>query len=413
MTNLELERRLADAVSRAAPNDFEGVLSRCETQKGNVIRMTTNKKNSVRRSLIAACLALALVGGGGGMVYQQAFAVASVISLDVNPSIELKVNKNEKVLVCEALNAEAKTVLADMNGGADLKGTKVDVAVNAIIGALMRSGYLDSLSSAILISVEDGDQTRAARLQQELATEVDAVLQAQSSEAAILSQAVKKDATLEKWAKQNHISMGKASLITRIIELNGDLTFEKLSALSVEELKDLLDTRAPGMPIGRDAAVSAAKQYAGVSGLSSIQWEVDAELDDVPACYEVDLYLPGTELEYTIDAYSGEVIRGTPKAISKNPSEAFTDLVGTDKEKPISETKSSTNGDIGRDRAKSIALAHAGLTESQITRLQVEKDEDDGRIVYEIDFEKGNTEYEYTIDAVTGTVLEHEKDRDD
>ena len=92
MTNLELERRLADAVSRAAPNDFEGVLSRCETRKGNVIRMTTNKKSSVRRSLIAACLALALVGG---MVYQQAFAVTSVISLDVNPSIELKVNKNE------------------------------------------------------------------------------------------------------------------------------------------------------------------------------------------------------------------------------------------------------------------------------------------------------------------------------
>lgn len=37
---------------------------------------------------------------GGGLFYQQANAVASVVSLDVNPSIELKVNRNEKVLAC-------------------------------------------------------------------------------------------------------------------------------------------------------------------------------------------------------------------------------------------------------------------------------------------------------------------------
>ena len=72
-----------------------------------------------------------------------------------------------------------------------------------------------------------------------------------------------------------------------------------------------------------------------------------------------------------------------------------------------------TQDDIGRDKAKSIALAHAGLTESQVTRLQVEKDRDDGRTVYEIEFQAGNMEYEYTIDAAAGDVLECEKDRDD
>lgn len=51
-----------------------------------------------------------------------------------------------------------------MGGGADLKGTKLEVAVNAVVGALVSSGYLDSLSSAILISVEDQDQDRASRL---------------------------------------------------------------------------------------------------------------------------------------------------------------------------------------------------------------------------------------------------------
>ena len=66
MTNQELERRLADALSRTALNDLEGVLSRCKAQKGNVIQMTTKKKNPLIKNLIAACLILAFVGGCGG-----------------------------------------------------------------------------------------------------------------------------------------------------------------------------------------------------------------------------------------------------------------------------------------------------------------------------------------------------------
>lgn len=423
MTNQELEQRLAGALSRSAPNDLEGVLSRCAEQKGGVRSMTTKKKHPVMRNLIAACLAVMLMGGG--MVYQQAYAVTSIVSLDVNPSIELKVNKGEKVLVCEALNAEAEAVLADMNGGADLKGTKLNVAVNAIVGALMRNGYLDGISSAILISVEDGDETRAARLQQELTAEVDTVLLAQASEAAVFSQTVKKDAALEKQAKENQISTGKASLITRIMELNHALAFEELATLSAEELKDLLESGAPEMPVGREAAVSAARQYAGVAGLSSVRWDVDAELDDVPACYEVDLYVSGMGLEYVVDAYSGKVIRGTPVTIPGEPVEPPADTGGTgaekpaaagkpaDKETPISELPPSKAGDIGRDRAKSISLSHAGLAESQVSGLRVEQDREDGRSVYEVDFRVGNLEYEYTIDAATGSVLEHEIDRDD
>ena len=50
MTDHELERRLRTALDHAAPNDLEGVLSRCETGKGTVIDMTnaveTKKKKS-------------------------------------------------------------------------------------------------------------------------------------------------------------------------------------------------------------------------------------------------------------------------------------------------------------------------------------------------------------------------------
>lgn len=117
MTNEKMEQRLAAALEKTAPDDVNGVLSRCEERKGTVIPMTTKKTaNRKWTTLVAACLAVMLLGGGG-VFYQRANAVASVVSLDVNPSIELKVNRSEKVLVCTPLNEDAKAILADMGNG--------------------------------------------------------------------------------------------------------------------------------------------------------------------------------------------------------------------------------------------------------------------------------------------------------
>ena len=254
MTNEKMEQRLAAAVEKTAPNDVNGVLSRCEERKGTVIPMTT-KKTTKRKwtSLIAACLAVMLLGGGG-LFYQRANAVASVVSLDVNPSIELKVNRSEKVLVCTPLNEDAKAILADMGNGADLKGAKLDVAVNAIVGSLVRNGYLNSISSAIMISVEDKDTARAEKLQRELTSTVDGVLQTSESRASVLTQTLTQDAGLTQQARENNISTGKAALVNRVLALNATLKFDALAKLSVEELKDLAEAGAPAMPIGRDAA---------------------------------------------------------------------------------------------------------------------------------------------------------------
>ena len=52
------------------------------------------------------------------------------------------------------------------------------------------------------------------------------------------------------------------------------------------------------------------------------------------------------------------------------------------------------------------------MTESQITKLKVEMDWDDGRLEYEVEFDVGSVEYEYTIDGATGAVLEYEQDWD-
>ena len=403
MTNEKMEQRLASAVEKTAPNDVNGVLSRCDERKGTVIPMTTKKTTKKRwTTLAAACLALVLLGGGG-IFYQQAHAVASVVSLDVNPSIELKVSKSEKVLVCTPLNEDAKAILADMGDGADLKGAKLDVAVNAIVGSLVRNGYLNSISSAIMISVEDNDTARAEKLQRELTSTVDGVLQTSEAKASVLTQTLTQDAGLEQQARENSISTGKAALVNRVLALNPALEFDALAKLSVEELKDLAEAGAPAMPIGTDKAMDIAAAAFGKASTAKMAYSaVDPELDESPAHYEVEIKSQtGEEFEYKVDAYTGAILESKREAAD-----------GT--EVPVVQpSKPAASGDIGYAKAKSVALNHAGVSEGKAYDMGIELDDEDGTLVYEVEFKSGNMEYSYEINAATGAILKHEAELDD
>ncbi len=473
MNEQDVLQKLNTAMIHATPNQLDDILSRCTERKGTVIPMTNHKtKKHWLRYAVAACLSLVLVGAAaGGFLLHQARTVTSVVSLDVNPSIQLQVNSSEKVLQVQALNAEAQEVLADM----PLEGTHLNVAVNAIVGSLLQHGYLDSISSAILISVEDADIQRASRLQQELTDQVGAALLNQQSQASILSQTLTSDQQLQDQAAQNNISVGKAALI-QAIQQNGDFTFDQLAALSVEELSQMAKSQASQMPIGRDKALEIAKTHAGLTD-TGLTWEVDPELDEVPPHYEVELHQGGQEYEYKIQAYTGEILYSNTHPDDDDdsaPAVTGTTDIGTEKAKSIAleaagvtasqvqnlrverdyddgqleyeiefyvgsteydyvisgvdgtileqdveqeggshttrPTQPSTGSDIGAEKAKSIALSHAGFTASQVQRLKVEKDYDDGRLEYEVEFYAGTTEYDYTISGTDGTILKQDKE---
>ena len=388
MTDRQLEEKLALAVEHAAPDQRESILSRCADRSGVVIPL--RKKRPFARMAVAACLALLLVGGGVlGFYLRQQSAVASVVSLDVNPSIQLEVSQSEKVLTARALNAEAEEILRDM----PLEGTDLNVAVNAIVGSLLRHGYLESLSSAILISVEDADAGRAARLQESLSSEVGLALQNAQSGASVLSQTVAQDASLNSLAQENNVSVGKASLIEAIRAVNSSLSFADLSALSVEELSQMAAAGAGQLPIGRSEAERIAREYAGVGDTTAVVCEVDAELDERTPHYEVELKLSIGEFEYAVDAYTGQVLRGQAGI-----------LAGAGDSGVLSPA------DIGAEAAKAAALRHAGVSAGQVYSIWAKRDYDDGRLEYEVEFWVGTTEWDITVDGSSGAILEQKRE---
>lgn len=520
MTDHELESRLRTALDHAAPNDLEGVLSRCEAGKGTVIDMTNElqpkkKRNRWAPLAIAACLALVLVGGGGGYYYYSANAVASLVSLDVNPSIQLEVNKNEKVLSATPMNDDGAEIL----DGMDLKGTPADVAMYAIIGSLLQHGYVDELANSILITVEDNDQARGEKLQQELTAQADAALANAQVNGSVLAQTLQNNQELTQKAQEYGISTGKAALIQAIVlGSNNTKTFEELVGLSINELNLLYTAQAPvegqttdaqqntgaansaapittsgsasqSAYIGLDAAKSAALSHAGVSASDATFVEAEYDYDDGRMVYEVEFHVKGIEYDYEIDAQTGAVVKykseqnGTNVGSSGSASANTGSYIGESAAKSAALTyagvkesdttycnawleyddgraecyevefmvgstryeckvaltsatvieceqenyggstannqssgqsggASASSTDIGAEKAKSIALSHAGVSASQASQLKAERDMDDGVLEYEVEFKAGGIEYEYTIHGGTGQILKYESDRD-
>ena len=122
-----------------------------------------HKKNLIIS--LSACLAVCVCLFIGLGYFNNNVKVASIIGIDVNPSVELKVNKNEKVLDVIANNDDAKVILEGM----DLKGSDINVAVNALIGSMVKNGYIDELANSILISVDNPDSQESEKLRKKIA----------------------------------------------------------------------------------------------------------------------------------------------------------------------------------------------------------------------------------------------------
>ena len=440
MTDQELEQKLRTALEHAAPDDFQGVLARispkARTEQAPIPFEAAARKKKRRWAPLAAaaCLALVVAAGGGGW-YLQNNTVASVVSLDVNPSVTLNVNAKETVLSAVPVNEDGGDILAGM----DLTGVQLDVAMNAIVGALLTNGYVDELANSILITVEDDDAGRGARLQQELTDQADAILANTSVNGAILSQTIQNSQQLQELSDTYGITTGKAALIQTIVDNGNSLhTFEELVGLSINDLNLLYTSliTAPAEPSTGDGtsgsgtaaepapAIQSSGQasdsaYIGHAGLDASQvtmGEVDFDYEDGRMVYELEFYANGAEYEYDIDASTGAVVKssqegGRTQTGSGAGSGGASGNVSSGAGSGTAQSGAGgTSADIGREAALAAALNHAGVSQDQVYGLEVKQEYDDGRLEYEIEFKTGGWEYEYTISAADGTILDYERD---
>ncbi len=404
-----MERRIKTAIVHAAPDRTEELRAACrQNTRGAALRQTGAEKGRTPRrfrpaAFAAAAAALILcVGALGFMTWRSANAVESRIMLDVNPSLSITVNARERVIDVTALNADAQVIVGSM----DLKGTQLEVAVNALVGSMLQNGYLGELQNAILVSVENNDAAKSAELQARITASINGLFPSSTLEPAVLSQTVAESDDLTALARQYGISEGKAALIRALIAQDATLSFDTLAPLGVNEITLIADSRgltaeevtrtgtaSQKAYIGEEQAKAAACAHAGVTQEQVSFSTTELDCEDGLFVYEIEFIVDQTEYDYDIDARTGAVV--------KYSSETY------------GEAQSSAAGNaayIGEAQARAAALAHAGVSASDATAVQAKLDIDDGQAKYEIVFFVGTTEYDYDIDARTGAVLKAERE---
>ena len=401
MKNKEILARLSEEIRSATPDISDRLSLSPHEKRTEVIKMS--KSNKIKKWIIGASAAAVIaLAAGIGFAGNQYFSVATVIGIDVNPSIELRINKNDTVVKALALNSDAQIILDEMN----LKGVDCDVAVNALIGSMLKHGYIDELKNSILIFVDNPDARKSAELEELLLNEINSILSGSSVEPAVMAQSVSDDASLKSLADQYGISVGKATLIQKICNADPTKTFESLAGLSVNDLYLIAETKSissegsvtQGSPssasyITADEAEQAALSHAGISAsdVSFITCELD--FDDGIMVYEVEFISGSTEYDYDINALDKSVLKfSTERADNYNQSGQG--------------SSSGNSASVTEAEAQQAAFSHAGV--SGATVIKAEYDREDNK--YEIEFIAGSYKYEYEISAADGRVIESEKE---
>lgn len=162
-------------------------------------------------------------------------------------------------------------------------------------------------------------------------------------------------------------------------EKNAAETTKKQSAgyISVEDAKD------------------AALRHASVSADNAVFEKAAFDSDDLIPHYDIEFHCDGYEYDYEINASTAEVIE-----------------FDKEKERSNAAVTSSANY-ITAEQAIEAALTHAEVSMADAKVVKSELDRDDAIAHYEIEFRVGRVEYEYEINAKTGSVIASEKDFDD
>ncbi|MGI5984303.1 MAG: hypothetical protein GXY01_09650 [Clostridiales bacterium] len=422
MTDLDIERKLKDAVEASVPDVLDNILSRCEVRKGSIIgmnemiskRKTENSKKWIK-PLCATAAALVLVAGGAFGIgqYNLAHAVDTVVTMDVNPSIELSANKAESIIDAIALNEDGKKILEGM----DLKGMKLEDAASELANSLVEEGYVSELANSILVSVINDDSEKTEDLEKRLTETVNKALSENGIDGAILGMKGKNDETLKQLAGELGISEGKANLIKSIIEKDPSLSLEELSKLNVNDLSliakkwigqleglTMMGTPSDKKYIGADMAASNAEAHAKLSIDGAAKVESQMDYENGKLVYNVKMTTENSEFYYGVDAETGEILKRGVNTLKS----AVENGIGTDNS-PVGNTPVPSPDGQSAEAAKAAAedlikkaIDMSGTDASYARDVNVNLGTNEANSESQVNFKSGDLEYSYSFDSVTG-----------
>lgn len=457
--NEQLLQQLRDDVAAVTPDPWDKILARVQAaeqpEPETVVPLPQRSRSggAWRRWVAAAAVFLLAVLGGGFYAAQMPDGVAT---LDANPSIELTVNKLGRVLSVRARNADAQVVLDEL----ELRNQPLQTAADAIVAELQADGYVSADTNSILVTVEAGKGD--ARLRDRLAAAVESAQTDCGMDPAVLAQVLEADPELEAYASAAGVSAGKAMLIRQISDQVQDLSGEELVSLPINDLNILaasndvafsgmesIGAASTGAYIPYDEALQAALERCGLTADDVTQASMRFTLIDGEMVMEFALTDGEHHYVCSVDARTAEICRlagdeplgpqpapvkpqpapvmpqpipqpmptPTPTPIpTPSPTPTPTPMpTPTPSPTPVptpTPTPTPPAGPVTQEQALKIAIAAAGISESDLAAWEVQLDESGAQPVYRVTLTTVyyfHPRYVVAVDQMTGSVLSVEK----
>ena len=309
------------------------------------------RRSSLSRQLavLAACAAaIFLLVGSGLYAY---LAPYSLVSLDVNPSLQYTLNRMGLVLSVEAVNGDGDELLAEMGA---LQNRSIEDAISITVRQIAEDGYFDGEEpGGMVIAASSRSEQEAARLA-ENARET-ALRATEEIEKKVVVAAVTVAEDKVQAAKELGVSPGKLTLVEQLKETASDPESSDFKEWLEKPVKDIMKETAAQQPQSSAPASEAPSSGEAADSAPASGAEETPSSGGQSASEPAAPSLPASEAPSS----------AAPKPLEPKPSQPAREEPQSETPAESSETVSGAGGESsGGSEGSSGALSESGSASS-------------------------------------------------
>ena len=292
LTDEQVEGMIAKAVTQNVPDLYQEAACAPVTPLAmvdDILPRQFPRRRTFHRLAAAAALLLVMFSSVG--LYSW-FSVKAVVSLKINPHLSLSLNRFEYVLRTQALNDDAAQLLEDLS----VDRLKLDTALDALMGAMNRKGYLTP-DAAVSVFVDGKNEEYNKHLYEEISESLKPFTE--NLQAISPSTESSSDDKTVSTSEQPDVSETAPTLEQPAA---GENIPDQAPAAPSESTPK--EEQAPSLDgtkvITAEQAKQIALQYAGLDGSSVIWDKVELGEEDGVLLYELEFHLKNTEYDCEI-----------------------------------------------------------------------------------------------------------------
>lgn len=337
-----------------------------------------------------------------------------ILTLKINPEVELKYDMEGLVLSLNGMNEEGKAITAAYS---DYIGKDVYVVLKELIETIHAEGYLKEDETGdqkdITLELEPGSvlpsENFFGKASKEMKEVVAKLTQSENTDHKIpLNQAKALAIQISNNDEESILTVKE-----RFDEKDNLYHFEFLTDSLVEILQ--LDARTGRTVKHHIEAIEKemvssnetenTKKTPQVNPIGKVPVNTQSKTEESNNPTVETKSEPKQETKQSSKKESKPVIKEETTPQTKQETKAE-----SKKEPETTKPKKEKSELMSLNEAKAIALKHAGLSGQSVTYNDAELDYDDGVPVYEIEFDHGGFEYEVEVHGITGKILDYEKE---